>query len=429
VKTSFAPGSPTTERYLRRAGLLDDLETLGFGIVGYGCTTCIGNSGPLTHELSDAVAAHDIFPVAVLSGNRNFPGRVHSDLEAGFLASPPMVVAFALAGDVDRDIFIDPIGHQDGRAVHLADLWPTGPEIDDAMKAVDPNDIAPAYDRAEASEVWRALQAPDTPLFPWNDASTYIRRPPFAAADQETCIGHFVAHPLLVLGDDMTTDHISPAGQIPAQGEAGRHLTTRGEDPLDLNVFASRRGNWEVMMRGMYTNRTLRNLLDETLPAGHTIHVPSGERLPVWQAAQRYKQDGEATVVIAGERYGMGSSRDWAAKGLGLLNVRVVLAKSFERIHRSNLIGMGILPLRLPDGIDPQQLALRPGDRIEIDVRDDNLKPRATLPVRVHRMSGTVETFDATLAVETGLEVELLRGGGIIPFILARALRARPAAH
>jgi len=429
VKTSFAPGSPTTERYLRRAGLLDDLEALGFGIVGYGCTTCIGNSGPLTAELSHAVTTRGIYPVAVLSGNRNFPGRVHSDLEAGFLASPPMVIAFALAGDVDRDIFADPVGHRDGRPVYLADLWPNGQEIDDVMKAVDPNDIASAYDGAEASQTWRGLQAPDTPLFPWDSASTYIRRPPFAAADRDTCVGHVLAHPLLVLGDDITTDHISPAGQIPAQGDAGQHLTTHGENPLDLNVFAARRGNWEVMMRGMYTNRTLSNLLDRTLPPGHTIHMPSGDRLPVWRAAQRYKQDKQATVIVAGERYGMGSSRDWAAKGLGLLGVTAVLAKSFERIHRSNLIGMGILPLRLPHDVTPQHLALRPGDRIEIDVRDEGVVPRATLPVTVHRASGTTVTFDTTLAVETGLEVELLRGGGIIPFILARALRDRPAAH
>jgi aconitate hydratase len=429
VKTSFAPGSPTAERYLARAGLLGDLEAVGFGIVGYGCTTCIGNSGPLAPAMGEAVAVHGTFPVAVLSGNRNFPGRVHPQIEAGFLASPPLVVAYALAGDVNRDILTDVIARTpDGRGMRLADLWPSGPEIDAALAAAaDPGDYGPSYDAAEASEAWDKLDAPATPLFPWNPASTYLRRPPFASSRIETGLGRYRAQPLLVLGDDITTDHISPAGQIPALSEAGAWLVANGDDPADLNVYASRRGNWEVMLRGLYANRTVRNELDPAIPPGSTIHVPSGEIMPLWRAAERYRAEGQPVVVVAGERYGTGSSRDWAAKGLGLLGVRAVLAPSFERIHRSNLIGMGILPLRLGPGRHPRDLKIRPGDRIAVDADPDGLAPRTAIAVTVHRASGAVERLDAAAAVETALEVEILRVGGIIPFILRRAVAAAGA--
>jgi aconitate hydratase len=424
VKTSFAPGSPTAERYLRRAGLLDDLEAVGFGIVGYGCTTCIGNSGPLAPVMQRAIETRGVHPVAVLSGNRNFPGRVHAQLEAGFLASPPLAVAYALAGDVNRNILSDPITHRpDGAPVHLKDLWPTGDEIDAALAAAaDPDDYDAAYDEAEASEVWRKLDVPATPLFPWDDASTYIRRPPFATVEAESRLGHYVAQPLIVLGDDMTTDHISPAGQIPARSEAADHLAARGEDRQDLNVFAARRGNWEVMLRGLFVNRAARNELCAEAPPGATVHVPSGEILPLWRAADRYAADGESVVLVAGERYGTGSSRDWAAKGPALLGIRAVLAVSFERIHRSNLVGMGILPIKLPAERHPTELLLAPGDRIEVDARSDTLTPRARIPVRIHRASGTIETFDAIAAVETTLEITLLQSGGVLPLILNRTL-------
>ncbi len=278
VKTSTAPGSPTAERYLRRAGLLDDLEAIGFGIVGYGCTTCIGNSGPLTEPVVSAIAERDILPVAVLSGNRNFPGRVHPQLEAGFLASPPMVVAFALAGSVELDIIQDPIGiSADGRPVTLKMLWPQASEIDEAMTlASSTSDFAPSYDAAEASEAWKDLPAPTSTLFPWDETSTYIRRPPFANIGSGTRLGVYEAHPILVVGDDITTDHISPAGAIPPTGDAGRHLIERGENPIDLNVFSSRRGNWEVMIRGLFTNKTVRNLIGEDIPPGSTIHAGTG---------------------------------------------------------------------------------------------------------------------------------------------------------
>lgn len=294
VKTSTAPGSPTAERYLRRAGLLDDLEAIGFGIVGYGCTTCIGNSGPLTEPVVSAIAERDILPVAVLSGNRNFPGRVHPQLEAGFLASPPMVVAFALAGSVELDIIQDPIGiSADGRPVTLKMLWPQASEIDEAMTlASSTSDFAPSYDAAEASEAWKDLPAPTSTLFPWDETSTYIRRPPFANIGSGTRLGVYEAHPILVVGDDITTDHISPAGAIPPTGDAGRHLIERGENPIDLNVFSSRRGNWEVMIRGLFTNKTVRNLIGEDIPPGSTIHAGTGEVLSLWEAAQRYKASG-----------------------------------------------------------------------------------------------------------------------------------------
>ena len=376
VKTSLAPGSPTARRYLERAGLLDDLEAVGFGIVGFGCTTCIGNSGDLTPLSQDAMADGRL-QAAVLSGNRNFPGRVHPQLEAGFLASPPLVVAFALAGDVERDILRDDIAP----GVRLADLWPTGAQIDAALAAAaDPRDVAAAYDEAEASRLWADLGAPDTPLFPWDAASTYIRRPPFAAMDAGNRLGRYAARPLLVLGDDITTDHISPAGAIPAASEAGRWLTARGENPRDLNVFSSRRGNWEVMLRGLFTNRNVVNLLGEAIPPGSTI-LPDGEVLPLWQAAARYREAGEAVVIVAGDRYGMGSSRDWAAKGAALLGARAVLAASFERIHRANLIGMGVLPLRLPQGVTPQTLALTVHDMVEIDADPARITPRGEVPV------------------------------------------------
>ncbi|MDQ1901528.1 aconitate hydratase AcnA [Paracoccus sp. WLY502] len=422
VKTSLAPGSPTAERYLRRAGLLEDLEAVGFGIVGYGCTTCIGNSGPLPDAAVQAQAEGRL-QVAVLSGNRNFPGRVHPQLEAGFLASPPLVVAFALAGDVERDILADEIAP----GVRLSDLWPTGAEIDAALAlAQDSADYAAAYDQAEANERWRDLDAPATPLFPWNEESTYIRRPPFAdfAAPRDS---HICAAPILVLGDDITTDHISPAGAIPKDSETGRYLIENGDAPHDLNVFSSRRGNWEAMLRGLFTNGAVTNLLAPGIPPGSTI-LPDGEVLPLWQAARRYRDMDTPVVIVAGERYGMGSSRDWAAKGAALLGTRAVLAVGFERIHRSNLIGMGILPLRLPDDVTPGSLALTAQDRIEIDLDPARLAPRAPVRVLLHRPGRPAEGLDATAAIETSLEIETLARGGLMPLILDRVTRGKAGA-
>lgn len=424
VKTSLAPGSPTAERYLRRASLLADLEAVGFGIVGYGCTTCIGNSGPLPPAIAAAMSERGILPVAVLSGNRNFPGRVHPQLEAGFLASPPLVVAFALAGDVNRDILVDAIARTaDGRDVFLDDLWPSGDEIDAALtdaRAV--TDFGEAYAEAEASADWAALEAPATPLFPFDPASTYIRRPPFAAAGKGTRLGRYAAHPILVVGDDVTTDHISPASAVLPGSETARYLVERGEDPKDLNVYASRRGNWEAMLRGLFVAKAVRNLLELGIAPGSTVHAGSGEEMPLWRAAARYEEEGTNVVIVAGERYGMGSSRDWAAKGAALLGTRAVLAVGFERIHRSNLINMGVLPLRLPVGVTPETLCLQPSDFIEVDADPQGVAPRTGVEVRICRADGSPHGFKAVAAVETLLEVEVLRAGGLLPMLLARAI-------
>lgn len=420
VKTSLAPGSPTAERYLRRSGLLDDLEAVGFGIVGYGCTTCIGNSGPLPKAVVGAMEERGILPVAVLSGNRNFPGRVHPQLEAGFLASPPMVIAFALAGTVDIDIMNEPLGSDpNGFPVRLSDVWPTSDEVDAALiGALRELDVAEAYEAAEASRDWSELDAPDSILFPWDPDSTYVRRPPFARFGDQKPLEPFQANPLLILGDDVTTDHISPAGAIPAKSEAGLYLVAEGDDPHDLNVYASRRGNWEAMVRGLFTNKSVKNALSSDLPPGTTLHIPSGTVMSLWQASEAYRRENNAVVIVAGERYGMGSSRDWAAKGVALLNVKAVLASSFERIHRSNLIGMGVLPLRLPSGFGPDELRLCPGDTIRVLLHQHELAPRKAIPIEIHRSTGEVLKINGTASIETEFEVRTLSAGGILPMIL-----------
>jgi aconitate hydratase len=431
VKTSLTPGSPSAERRLRRAGLLAPLEALGFGIAGYGCATCIGNAGPLLPEVAAAVEGQGLKPVAVLSGNRNFPGRVHAQIDSALLASPPLVVAYALAGRAGLDITRAPLGTApDGRPVHLADLWPRTAEIEAAVAlASDPADIAAAGEEADNSPAWAALPAPATPRFPWDPASTYLRPPPFVAfgPDRQPA-GRLAAHPLLVLGDDITTDHISPAGAIPARSDAAAWLVERGEDPADLNVYASRRGNWEVMLRGLFTNKAAVNHLSPALPPGHTVFAPTGETLPAWRAAARYAEAGLPVVIVAGERYGTGSSRDWAAKGAQLLGARAVLANSFERIHRSNLIGMGVLPLRLPEGWRFDRLGLAPGDLLEIAWDPAALAPQAAVPVAIRRADGTTEAGLATALLDTAREVALIQAGGMIPTILRRALAAGPAA-
>ncbi|MCD0497138.1 aconitate hydratase AcnA [Achromobacter sp. MY14] len=431
VKTSLGPGSPAAADYLARAGLLDDLAAVGFDIVGYGCTTCIGNSGALPGTVRDAMATGAVHPVAVLSGNRNFTGRIHPDLDLGFLMSPSLVIAFALAGDAERDLSQEPVqSTADGRAVHLRDLWPDEAEIDAALaQGLRPDDYRAAFRIASANPAWQALQSPDSPRFPWDPASTALRRPPFASVDEAGQLGRYIAHPLLVLGDDVTTDHLSPASAIPPDSLIADFLVARGDDRNDLNVFASRRGNWEVMMRAAFYSKSLVNRLCPDTPAGHTRHAPSGRVEPIWEAAAQYRQDQQPVVLLAGARFGTGSSRDWAAKGQRLLGIRAVLAVSVERIHRSNLIGMGILPLRLPDGVTPDTLAVQSGDRIEIDAPADALAPRIPVPVRILRANGTVDALCATAAVETQLEVRLLRMGGVIPAILSDILRptTRPA--
>ena len=425
VKTSLAPGSPAALSYLQRSGLLEDLEAVGFGVVGFGCSTCIGNTGPLTEPVREAQREGAAQAVAMLSGNRNFPGRVHPDLELGFIMSPPLVVAFGLAGDAERDLSREPVQvDPEGRPVYLRDLWPSREEVQEHLaRSHDPLDFGRDFARAGRNPLWLGLQAPEGPRFPWDPKSTALRRPPFASLDEGPQLGDYTAFPLMVLGDDVTTDHLSPASAIPPDSYVADFLVERGERRDDLNVFASRRGNWEVMMRAAFYSKSLRNLLAPGAPVGHTLHVPSGEVLPIWDAARRYREAKQAVVVVAGERYGMGSSRDWAAKGQRLLGIRAVLASGFERIHRSNLIGMGILPLRLPAGVQPEALALRPGDRIRVVAGEHQVVPGARIDVEVIRADGATERLTAHAAVETQLEASLLRQGGVLPAILRRTMQ------
>lgn len=425
VKTSLSPGSPAAATYLQRAGLLEDLESIGFGIVGYGCATCIGNSGKLTSPIVDGLKLKQIEPVAILSGNRNFAGRIHPDLDLAFIMSAPLVIAFGLAGDAGKDLSKESIQIlSNGSEVHLKDIWPSHEEIQANLNlAINQDDFRREFKVASENPIWNALMAPDTSLYPWDEKSTILRRPPFASLSEKSQLGTYQAYPLLVLGDDVTTDHISPASAIPPDSLVADFLVEKGDDRNDLNVFASRRGNWEVMMRAAFYSKSLVNLLGQNIPVGHTLHVPSGEVQPIWEVAQRYRESDQPVVLVAGERYGMGSSRDWAAKGQRLLGIRAVLAVSFERIHRSNLIGMGVLPLWLPTGFTPQTLSIQPGDRIEVQANSGLLQPRAGIAVRVLRSSGKVEEFVARAAVETQLEVDLLREGGVIPSILQKTIR------
>lgn len=427
VKTSLAPGSPAATSYLARSGLLADLESIGFGIVGFGCTTCIGNSGPLTEPINAMIQEGSGKPVAMLSGNRNFPGRVHPDLDLGFIMSPPLVVAFGLAGDAACDLSKEPVQTTpEGKPVFLKDIWPSPEEIDAYLHAAGaPADYKNDFNAATRNPLWHALDAPDTPLFPWDERSNYLQRPPFASASEGSLLGDYQAYPLLILGDDVTTDHISPASAIPQNSLVADYLVGRGDDRKDLNVFASRRGNWQVMLRAAFHNRNVINHLKTGLPVAHTLHIPSGETLPIWEAAQRYREQGNSVVLVAGERYGTGSSRDWAAKGLRLLGVRAVLATSYERIHRSNLIGMGILPLQLPVNALSGAGKLEAGDQIHVVAQESSVqKPRAPIEVRVLRRNGKIDTIRALAAVETLLEVELLKHGGVMPSILHKTIQA-----
>lgn len=416
VKTSLAPGSPAARDLLQRAGLLEPLEALGFGIVGQGCTTCIGNPGPLPEVIETALAEGKAV-CAVLSGNRNFPGRVHPKLDLGFLASPPLVIAWALRGTVAGDVLRDDLG----QGVTLRDLWPEAQEVAAVLaQALVPDDVPRAFAEASANDAWAAIPAPASARFPWDPASRSLRRPKFPSFAEGCRLGRYQAAPLMVLGDDMTTDHISPAGWIAPESAAGRWLVERGADPADLNVYASYRGNWEVMLRGLFTNRLARNFLAEALLPAET-ELADGRRLPVFEAAEVLAAEGRAAVILAGERYGMGSSRDWAAKGAALLGVRAVLARSFERIHRQNLIGMGVLPVVL-ESLVPAEAGITPGCALEMDLTPEDLSPGCAVPVTLHRADGRREALRCVAAVETRREVDLLRAGGVLREILERSL-------
>ena len=425
VKTSLAPGSKVVMDYYERAGLLPSLEKLGFHLVGFGCTTCIGNSGPLAPEVSQAVTDGDLVVASVLSGNRNFEGRINPDCRMNFLASPPLVVAYALAGTMDIDLLDDPLGHDpDGNPVYLRDLWPSSAEVAELIgRAVQSDMFRKSYGQVfEGDERWNTLEVPTGESFAWDDASTYVRRPPYfdgMPATPEPVTDIHGARVLAVLGDSVTTDHISPAGVIKRDGPAGDYLTELGVAVKDFNSYGSRRGNHEVMIRGTFANIRLRNRLAPGTEGGFTLHLPDGEQMTIYDAAMRYQADGVPLVILAGKEYGSGSSRDWAAKGPMLLGVRAVLAESYERIHRANLVGMGILPLELPPGETVESLGLTGHETFEITGLEgagaDGF-PRE-LTVRADDQELTCR-----LRIDTPNEVEYYRNGGILQYVL-RQLR------
>jgi aconitate hydratase len=431
VKTSLAPGSKAVTGYLEAAGLMAPLASLGFALAGYGCTTCIGNSGPLDEAVAAAVEANDLVVAAVLSGNRNFEGRIHPLARASYLASPPLVVAFALAGRVDIDLTREPLGMgTDGTPVFLADIWPAAEEIRATIaEAIDPELFRRTYATVfEGDERWRALPIPAGDRYDWVADSSYIAKPPFF--DGMTLTPPPVrdiagARVLAVLGDSVTTDHISPAGSIAAWSPAGQWLQAHGVGPLEFNSYGARRGHHEVLLRGTFGNIRLRNRLVEGTEGPYTIHLPGGEEGFIYDVAMRYQADGVPLAILAGREYGSGSSRDWAAKGPALLGVRFVLAESYERIHRSNLVGMGILPLQFRPGETAASLGLTGRETYGVAGLEAGLTPHQTVVVTAHRDpaaggDGTTRRFEAIARLDGPIDVEYYRSGGILPAVLRR---------
>jgi aconitate hydratase len=429
VKTSLAPGSKAVTGYLEAAGLMDPLETLGFALAGYGCTTCIGNSGPLDEPVAAAIEANDLVVAAVLSGNRNFEGRIHPLARASYLASPPLVVAFALAGRVDIDLLNEPLGTgSDGRPVFLADIWPDLDEIKTVIgSSIDPELFRRTYAVVfEGDDRWRALPIPAGDRYAWDPSSTYIAKPPFfeGLEAEATPLADIVdARVLAVLGDSVTTDHISPAGSIATWSPAGQWLQEHGVGPLEFNSYGARRGHHEVMMRGTFGNIRLRNRLVEDKEGPYTVHLPDGEEQFIYDAAMRYRAEGVPLVVIAGREYGSGSSRDWAAKGTTLLGVRAVLAESYERIHRSNLVGMGVLPLQFLPGDSAASLGLTGRERYTVQGLEAGPTPRQRLTVVATADDGTERRFEAIARLDGPIDVDYYRQGGILPAVLRRLAR------
>ncbi|MFZ9966052.1 MAG: aconitate hydratase AcnA [Steroidobacteraceae bacterium] len=422
VKTSLAPGSRVVTNYLDKAGLSADLEAVGFYTVGYGCTTCIGNSGPLRPEISAAVKAGEIIATSVLSGNRNFEGRVHAEVRMNFLASPPLVVAYALAGTTDIDLTSEPLGTDSaGQPVFLKDLWPSPAEVASVVAScVDSNMFRQSYqDVFEGDENWKAIATPAGDSYQWDDTSTYVKNPPyFEGMTMQTHPRGDVsgARVLALLGDSVTTDHISPAGNIARSSPAAAYLQACGVAPADFNSYGSRRGNHEVMMRGTFANIRLKNLLAPGTEGGVTLHLPGGEQMSIYDAAMRYRETATPLVILAGKEYGTGSSRDWAAKGTMLLGVRAVIAESFERIHRSNLIGMGVIPLQFVAGENAQSLGLDGHEVISIDGLDEGAAREVTVTAK--RADGTERRFKARVRIDTPKELEYYRHGGILQYVL-----------
>ncbi len=427
VKTSLAPGSRVVTDYLQNAGLLPYLEALRFHVVGYGCTTCIGNSGPLPEPIAQAVKEGDLVVAAVLSGNRNFEARINPQVKANYLASPPLVVAYALAGTVDIDLLNEPIGHDpNGQPVYLRDLWPSPKEVRETIaRSLQSEMFKHRYAQVfDGDEHWQSLPVPESQVYEWDSESTYIQRPPYfdgmpdTPAPLQNITG---ARVLAIFGDSITTDHISPAGSIPVDSPAGQYLISKGVDPRDFNTYGSRRGNHEVMIRGTFANIRIKNLLLPGVEGGYTIHWDTGERTTIYEACQRYQSSGTPLIVLAGKEYGSGSSRDWAAKGTALLGVRAVIAESFERIHRGNLVGMGVLPLQFMPGENVQTLGLT-GEEIFHIEGIDTLSPRKVLTVRAVKPDGSARTFQVVARVDTPVEVEYYRHGGILPMVLRKMM-------
>ena len=427
VKTSLAPGSKVVTEYLEAGGVQKDLDALGFNLVGYGCTTCIGNSGPLPPPIEKAIETGDLTVASVLSGNRNFEGRIHPLIKTNWLASPPLVVAYALAGNVRLDLTREPLGEdQAGNPVYLQDIWPSQADIANAVEKVKTDMYRKEYAAVfEGDEIWRALQVPQSQVYEWSPSSTYIQHPPFFEGmerDPEPIKDVEDAHILALLGDSVTTDHISPAGAIKPDSPAGRYLQERGIKPVDFNSYGSRRGNHEVMMRGTFANVRIRNEMLDGVIGGETRHVPTGEQMAIYDAAMKYQQQGTPLVVIAGQEYGTGSSRDWAAKGTRLLGVRAVLAESYERIHRSNLIGMGVVPLQFPEGEDRKTLGLTGNETISVEGLA-NLTPGGKVNVTVKSDKGE-KRLEALCRIDTANELEYYRHGGILHYVLRRMIGA-----
>ncbi|HEY0093373.1 MAG TPA: aconitate hydratase AcnA, partial [Archangium sp.] len=429
VKTSLAPGSRVVTDYLKEAGLMPYLEALGFHVVGYGCATCIGNSGPLPDPVADAVTSGDLVVAAVLSGNRNFEGRINPHVRMNYLASPPLVVAYALAGEVGKDLDNEPIGtDRNGQPVYLKDIWPSSEEIQRFIKsAVKPEQFRSQYSRAmEGDQLWQQLQSGGGNTFKWDPKSTYVRKPTFLEnipAEPKPLADIKAARVLALLGDSVTTDHISPAGNIAKTSPAAKYLMDQGVQPKDFNSYGARRGNHEVMVRGTFANIRLKNLLVPGVEGGVSVHIPTRERMSIYDASMKYQQEGTALVVLAGAEYGTGSSRDWAAKGTAMLGIKAVIAKSFERIHRSNLIGMGVLPLQFEAGQDAQGLGLTGQETFEITGISTDLAPQKKLTVKATGEGGTKE-FTALCRIDTPNELDYYRHGGILLYVMRQLAKA-----
>ncbi|MBV5338959.1 MAG: aconitate hydratase AcnA [Deltaproteobacteria bacterium] len=423
VKTSLAPGSKVVMEYLRRSGLYEPLVALGFDLVGYGCTTCIGNSGPLPEDIENAIVSADLAVSAVLSGNRNFEGRIHPLAKLSWLASPPLVVAFALAGTTRIDLTTEPLGNAaDGRSVYLKDLWPSQGEIDAQISAITPEMFRRGYgDLYEGTPEWRGLDNSSSPTYPWDGGSSYVKQPPFL---QGAHGGEEIPLPgkmriLALFGDSITTDHISPAGDIPPDSPAGLYLQQSGVVVSDFNSYGSRRGNHDVMVRGTFANIRIKNEMTSGREGGFTVHHPDGDEITIFEATERYRSEKAPLVVVAGKEYGSGSSRDWAAKGPLLLGVRVVIAESFERIHRSNLIGMGILPLQFLEGENRKTLALDGSETIELKITAAELAPGMEVPAKISRPDGSGTEIILKSRMDTANEAAYFRAGGILQYVLS----------